>query len=232
MVAITGSHLFPIDFERRENGRLSEATMTSLNLIQEFADGQLLVREMAHRINNEFASAISLVSRTAARTNNQEVKLALAGVADHLHSYARVHRALQMPSQIEPVNASDYMRSLCQSISQSKLGYRGIELVYVESPVQLSSERCWKLGMIVSELVTNAARHAFGEGGGTIRVELSAVEASIECRVIDNGAVQGQIRPGQGTRIIEALVRGLDGEVTRIFGPNGTTSTVVFPRRP
>jgi two-component sensor histidine kinase len=232
IVAISGSHLFPIDFESREDSRPSEATMTSLNSIEEFSDGQLLVREMAHRINNEFASAISLVSLTAARTNNQEVKLALAGVADHLHSYARVHRALQMPSQIEPVNASDYLRSLCQSISQSKLGYRGIELVYVESPVQLSSERCWKLGMIVSELVTNAARHAFGEGGGTIRVELSAVGTLIECRVIDNGAVRGQIRPGQGTRIIEALVRGLDGEVAQIFGPNGTTSTVVFPRRP
>jgi two-component sensor histidine kinase len=224
--------LLPIDFESRENSRMSEATMTSLNSIEEFADGQLLVREMAHRINNEFASAISLVSLTAARTNNQEVKLALAGVADHLHSYARVHRALQMPSQIESVNASDYMRSLCQSIGQSKLGYRGIELVYVGTPVQLSSERCWKLGMIVSELVTNAARHAFGEGGGTIRVELSAIGTSVECRVIDNGGVRGQIRPGQGTRIIEALVRGLDGEVTQIFGPNGTTSTVVFAQRP
>jgi two-component sensor histidine kinase len=224
--------LFPIDFEGREHSRQSEATMTSLNSIEEFSDGQLLVREMSHRINNEFASAISLVSLTAARTDNQEVKLALAGVADHLHSYARVHRALQMPLQIEAVNASEYLRSLCQSISQSKLGHRGIELVYAGSPVQLSSERCWKLGMIVSELVTNAARHAFGEGGGTIRVELFAIGALIECRVVDNGAVRGPIRPGQGTRIIEALVRGLDGEVSRIFGPNGTISTVVFPRRP
>ena len=206
--------------------------MTSLNSIEEFADGQLLVREMAHRINNEFASAISLVSLTAARTDNPEVKLALAGVADHLHSYARVHRALQMPLQNEPVNASEYLRSLCQSISQSKLGYRGIELVYVESPVQLSSERCWRLGMIVSELVTNAARHAFGEAGGTIRVELAAIGALIECRVIDNGAARGQIRPGQGTRIIKALARGLDGKVTRTFGPTGTVSAVVFPQRP
>jgi two-component sensor histidine kinase len=206
--------------------------MTSLNSIEELADGQLLVREMAHRINNEFASAISLISLTAARTDNEEVKLALAGVADHLHGYARVHRALQMPMRIERVNASEYLRSLCRSISQSKLAYRGIELVYVDSRVELSSERCWKLGMIVSELVTNAARHAFGEGGGTIRVELSAIGAFVECRVIDNGAVRAQIRPGQGTRIIEALARGLDGEIARKFGPNRTTSMLVFPQWP
>jgi two-component sensor histidine kinase len=206
--------------------------MASLNLIEEFADGQLLVREMTHRINNEFASAISLISLTAARTDNQEVKLALAGVADHLHGYARVHRALQMPLQIERVNASEYLRSLCRSISQSKLSHRGIELVYVDSRVELSSERCWKLGMIVSELVNNAARHAFGEGGGTIRVELSAKDDFVECRVVDNGAVRGKVRPGQGTRIIEALARGLDGEIAQTFGPNGTTSVLVFPQRP
>ncbi len=205
--------------------------MTSLNSIEKFVDEQVLVREITHRINNEFASAISVVSLTAARSNSEEVKRALAGILDRLHSYARVHRALQMPSQIASINASEYMRALCQSISQSKLESRGIELVYAESPVELSSERCWKLGMIVAELITNAARHAFGEGGGTIRVELSSTEAFIECRVLDNGAVRGQIQPGQGTKIIEALTRGLDGEITQTFGPNGATSTLVFPAR-
>jgi two-component sensor histidine kinase len=205
--------------------------MTSLNSIEKFVDDQLLVREITHRINNEFASAISVVSLTAARSNSEEVKCALAGVLDRLHSYARVHRALQMPSQIASIDASEYMRALCQSISQSKLEHRGIELVYAESPVELSSEHCWKLGMIVAELITNAARHAFGEGGGTIRVELSSTGAFIECHVLDNGAVRGQIQPGQGTKIIEALARGLDGEITQIFGPNGATSTLVFPAR-
>jgi len=205
--------------------------MTSLNSIEKFVDEQILVREITHRINNEFASAISVVSLTAARSNSEEVKHALAGILDRLHSYARVHRALQMPSQIASINASEYMRALCQSISQSKLESRGIELVYAESPVELSSERCWKLGMIVAELITNAARHAFGEGGGTIRVELSSTGAFIECRVLDNGAVRGQVQPGQGTKIIEALTRGLDGEITQTFGPNGATSTLVFPAR-
>jgi two-component sensor histidine kinase len=242
-----------IGFERREIGELDRdfqngyasadscenwsyagqvgAIMTSLNSVEKFVDEQLLVREITHRINNEFASAIGVVSLTAARSNSEEVKHALAGVLDRLHSYARVHRALQMPSQIASINASEYMRALCQSISQSKLEHRGIELVYAESPVELSSERCWKLGMIVAELITNAARHAFGEGGGTIRVELSSTGAFVECRVLDNGAVRGQILPGQGTRIIEALARGLDGEIEQIFGPNGATSTLVFPAR-
>jgi two-component sensor histidine kinase len=47
--------------------------MTSLNSIEKFVDDQLLVREITHRINNEFASAISVVSLTAARSNSEEV---------------------------------------------------------------------------------------------------------------------------------------------------------------
>jgi two-component sensor histidine kinase len=209
-----------------------ETIMASLNSTEKTAEEQLLVREITHRINNEFASAVSVVSLIASRSNNEEVKLALAVVLEHLNSYARVHRALQMPSQTSSINASEYMRTLCQSISRSKLDCRGIELVYVESSVALSSERCWKLGMIVFELITNAARHAFGQGGGTIRVELSSTGALIECRVVDNGAVRGRIRPGQGMKILEALARGLDGEITQIFGSSGGTSILVFPEQP
>jgi two-component sensor histidine kinase len=47
---------------------------------------------------------------------------------------------------------------------------RGIELVLVERPFKMSSERCWRLGLILSELITNSARHAFAESGGMIRV--------------------------------------------------------------
>jgi two-component sensor histidine kinase len=203
--------------------------MISLSSYEKMEEEHLLVREITHRITNEFASAISVVSLTAARSNNEEVKLALEGVLERLHSYARVHRALQTPLHADLMDASEYMRTLCQSISRSKLDCRGIELIYVESPVTLSSERCSKLGMIISELITNAARHAFGEGGGTIRVELASAGSLIECSVIDNGMGRGQIKPGQGMKIVEALARRLDGEVIQTFGSSGARSLLVFP---
>jgi two-component sensor histidine kinase len=45
----------------------------------------LLLRELSHRVKNEFASAIGHVSLIASRSTNEDVKLALAGVADLLH---------------------------------------------------------------------------------------------------------------------------------------------------
>jgi two-component sensor histidine kinase len=48
-------------------------------------DGALLMRELSHRINNEFTSAISVISLAAARSDSNEVKAALNDVSDRLH---------------------------------------------------------------------------------------------------------------------------------------------------
>jgi two-component sensor histidine kinase len=73
----------------------------------------VLLHELNHRINNEFVSAISMVSLAAARSNSEEVKLALSAVNELLHSYAEVHRALQMPEADILVDAATYFRRLC-----------------------------------------------------------------------------------------------------------------------
>ena len=203
--------------------------MKGLNLVDNFEDQQLLLREITHRINNELASAISMVSLNAARSKNKEVKIVLAAVNDRLYNFARVHRALEIPSHRRSMDASAYMRSLCQSMSKSKLAHRGIELILTERSVRLDSERCWILGMIISEWISNAARHAFSPAGGTIWVALSFTGALIECRVIDNGTTNGRIEPRQGTKIVRALTKALNGEVTQKFEPTGSTSTVTFP---
>jgi two-component sensor histidine kinase len=83
--------------------------------------------------------------------------------------------------------------------------------------------------MIASELITNAQRHAFGDHGGTIRVELSSFGNFVVFRVADDGCFRAPIVPGRGMKIIEELARGLDGEIAQSFGQNGGVSTVVFP---
>ena len=167
-----------------------------------FASGQsritneyLLVRELAHRLNNEYASLIGLTSGIAARSSAGEVKAALCEVTNLLHNYAGVHRALQMPTYSTTIDASSYIRTLCQSIKRARLDRRGIELVLAESPLQLHSEQCWKLGMIVSELITNSARHAFGDRGGTIRIELSSFGPFAQCSFMDNGSSKHSSTP-------------------------------------
>jgi two-component sensor histidine kinase len=134
-----------------------------------------------------------------------------------------------MPTCSTVINASDYVRALCQSIKRARLDSRDIELVLVEYPLRMPSERCWKLGMIVSALITSSARHAFGGRGGTIRVELSGSGPLAKCCVMDNGSSRSCSRPGEGLRIVEALAKELNGKIAHRFGPEGAQSILVFP---
>jgi two-component sensor histidine kinase len=192
-------------------------------------DEQALLHELNHRINNEFASAIGAVSLAAARSSSDLVKVALTGVAELLHHYAAVHHALQMPAAEALIDAAAYLRKLCRSISRSKLAHLKINFVLAAEPLKLQSHKCWRLGMIVHELITNAARHAFAGRNGEIRVELSRAGALVECRVLDNGSALGNVRPGRGLKIIDELTKGLGGRFEQRFGSQGSISIIVFP---
>jgi two-component sensor histidine kinase len=193
------------------------------------AGERLLLREITHRINNEFASAIQVVSFAAAKSGDRNVKAALGNVMEQLHNYARVHHALQMPANNDCIDACTYLRELCRSISRSKLENRNIELVLVERLFWMTSERCWLMGMIVTELITNAVRHAFGPEGGTIRIECRTSGQLVECRVSDNGSGSvAAVRPGSGLRIIEALAQALGAEFRFNIGEKGSESVLTF----
>ena len=196
---------------------------------QQSWDENILLREMTHRINNEFSSAIGLVHIVAARSDNLEVKQALSRVADRLHDYARLHQALQMPAGNRSVDATEHICKLCRSISLSKLAYRGIELTFVEHPLRLSAMQCWQLSLILSELITNSCRHAFKDSGGIIRVEIMQRGGCVECIVADNGSAPESYRPGKGLNIVRSLVRALHGEIDQRFGSFGGKTVISFP---
>jgi hypothetical protein len=116
-------------------------------VVDAFASGQSritneyrLVRELADRLNNEYASLIGFTSGIAALSSAGEVKTALCEVTSLLHNYAGVHHALQIPTYSKTIDASSYIRARCQSLKRARLGRRGIELVLAESPFQF----CWK----------------------------------------------------------------------------------------
>lgn len=72
-------------------------------------------------------------------------------------------------------------------------------------PLQLDADRCWRLGLIVYELVIISARHAFPGDGGEIRVELLRAGAIAQCKVTDNGSAAATAASGRGLKIIDEL---------------------------
>ena len=96
----------------------------------------------------------------------------------------------------------------------------------------MTAEQCWYVGLIVSELITNAARHAFNERAGSIRVETRSMDDQVLCTVIDDGAAAVRPARGSGSEINDALAAQLGGTLSRTFSANGTTATLTFPCRP
>jgi two-component sensor histidine kinase len=193
------------------------------------SDEGLLLRELTHRINNEFAAIISTISLAAARSPHRQVRVALNRAIEVLHNYAAVHRYLRAPKPGMRVDAAEYLGDLCGAMTRSRLERMGIELELVAARVTLPSDQAWRLGLIVYELVTNAARHGLRGSAGIIRVDLSCTDNLVYCKVTDNGSPSPHTGRGQGLTIIGHLARDIGGTIDRHFGADGSRSILIFP---
>ena len=193
-------------------------------------DGSLLLRELNHRVDNELTCAICAVSVKAMQSDNVAVKAALLDVVDLLHQCADVHRALHIPDQGHLTDAARYLQQLCFSITKYRLDRLAIHVLFSADDLRLEGERCWKLGLIVSELLTNAARHAkFDARRPELRVELRLAGNIVNCRVSDNGSASEPIRRGRGLAIIGELVSSLGGRVHTSCAAEGSYFLLTFP---
>ena len=191
---------------------------------------RLLLSELSHRLLNELTAAVVVIEMACTRVRNAHVRQTLEAVRESLMSFARVHQALHAPQPRSRINTQSYLRHLCEAIQQAKLRQNGIALQYTVQASTIDAEKCWKLGMIIFELVTNSAKHAFSGSPGTIRVELNCVRRTLQCRVTDNGSSHSSLaEPGTGLKIVNALVRELGGIFSQRVDVGGWVSTVTFP---
>jgi two-component sensor histidine kinase len=136
-------------------------------------EGRTLLDELNHRIKNELASVINLVTFKAVWTDNVEAKEELSNVVDLLHQHVQIHSILTMPDGDTLADAGEQLRKLGLAMSRCKLDRMNIRLVLAAETLPLESERCWRLALAVYELVTNAVRHACFDGrDGEIKISL------------------------------------------------------------
>lgn len=205
-------------------------TMTSTPERLLDADSLTLVEEISHRVMNDYTHAVATLSLAAADMANANARLALIVAARRLRAYADVHRALTPPYGPGRADLGEYLKALSLALSSASLSDRAVHLTFIQCGASMSTDRCWRVGLIVSELVTNAVRHAFAGRSGAIVVELCARGGMTYCRVSDNGrAASYSPRPGRGCAIVKGLTRELGGKVEWLFGPNGTSVFLSIP---
>lgn len=188
-----------------------------------------LIEEINHRVANEYAEAIASLSLAASRAGDDEVKVTLARVANRLRDHADSHRVLIPPSTDSTANLADYIGRICQAYSKATLAERGVLLALDMADVELPADRCWRIGLVLTELIRNAARHGLLGGGGKISVRIAQSSGQLICAVSDTGQRPTHSIPGRGQHVIRSLVADLGGSVEWSFTSTGSFAVMRIP---
>jgi two-component sensor histidine kinase len=195
-----------------------------------------LFNELNHRVKNNLAIASSILELQA-RTVPREVGDHLRKAVDRLHTIAEIHTALYRQNSTERADLAPYLQNLCERLSHTLFEDRRVR-IHVDCPsVEAPVEQAVNIGLIVNELVTNAAKHAFPAGReGVIHVALSLEDDGLHLSVIDDGrglpSLPEAVREGGlGLRLARSLAEGLGGKLQADpAASSGATFRLRIPR--
>jgi two-component sensor histidine kinase len=190
----------------------------------------LLLAEMTHRVKNKFAMILSLIGLQA-RQSPAETRAALEAVARRVRVIASMHDHLQMARHGNLVEMSAYLGELGKSLGDTVRELRPVTVSVSSHPLRLEPDRALAIGLIVTELITNAFKYAFIDDQiGHVVVRLDATAGQIELSVGDDGVgYPEQGEPGLGTRLVTLLVDQLGGTLKRENLPRGCRVSVTVP---
>ncbi|HYZ33084.1 MAG TPA: histidine kinase dimerization/phosphoacceptor domain -containing protein, partial [Crenalkalicoccus sp.] len=198
---------------RREKAAAEQAVREALTRAEELAQSRaVLLREVNHRVANSLQLISSLARMQESAITDPGARHALSEMRNRIAAVAQVHRRLYTSDDVRSVALDGYLAGLLDEIARSA-GAPPIELC--AEPLRVPPDRAVSLGVIVSELVTNAMKYAYPGGSGPIRVRLTSEAGAALLEVVDEGVGLGNGGSGSGLggRVVAALAGALGGAV-------------------
>jgi two-component sensor histidine kinase len=190
---------------------------------------EVLLRELQHRVKNNFQLVLSSISLQKRRHQGAEVHRALDHVASRINAISLAHDQLAPQHERQTIRLSSYIRALCSAIRQQ---VEEVEIDVESDELELSIDRALPVGLILNEAAMNSIKHAFGSDGGRIKVHLVGGVGYGEARlsVSDNGhGIQKSNEHGSGLKLIASLAKQIGGTIHQQSADTGTTTTLTFP---
>jgi len=200
-----------------------ERQQADAQLLEALEHQALLTREMSHRVKNSLTSVVGLLRVQARSSQSQDVKSALENASLRVATIAQVHDHLWRGARIGFVDLADFMTELCKKLKGNTEGHT---LHCHADPMQISADYAIPLGLLINELVTNAVKYAYPDGGGEIRVSAHEIDGHLHVEVSDQGIglPKGfdidQPSASLGFKVVGGMVRQLQGHLT--VAPNQT----------
>lgn len=218
------------ELERRVRARTAELSAA-------LAERDLLLREVHHRVKNNLQLIDSLLHFQTRRLADGESRAILQDVRQRVRALGLVHQQLVHEQREGRLRIRPLIEELTDNLARS-LGaaQRGMTITTRSDDLEVDMEMAAPIGLIVTELVTNAAKHAFEEGQSEKRVEVAVrrQEGDLALEVRDNGARRPDPNfiqsSGTGVQIVRALVAQLGGVIDAAHR-HGTIVRVRAPLR-
>ena len=182
----------------------------------------VLLEELEHRVGNSLQIIAAIILMKSRMVTSEETRLQLQDAHNRVLSVAAVQKHLHATGPAGPVEMAPYLTQLCDSLKTSMIGdYRPTTLKVTSDAGTVTSREAVSLGLIVTELILNALKHAFTDDRADrqIAVGFAIAGTNWKLSVADNGigapvGVFAQAKSGLGTSIVNALAQQLEAGLT------------------
>jgi two-component sensor histidine kinase len=228
-------HALNIAFEsavlRRAKAAAEAEVRAARDRFKALADERaLLLREVNHRVSNSLALVAQLLYLQG-RHSGPVARADLLAAVDRVQAVARLHRCLYTSDNVQSVALDQYLAALIDDLRAS-VQEEASALSLNADPMMVEPDRAVAIGVLVTELVLNAKKHAYPTGHGPIRVLLRASKGHrAVLRVEDegvgysHGASHGK---GLGTMIVQSMSAKLGSQLVYDRSRKGTRAVVKF----
>ena len=196
---------------------------------------EALLGEVNHRVANSLQLVSAMVGMQAAALTDLAAREALEDTQARIRAIGQVHRRLYSGSDVASVDMQEYLRALVGELEETwSTDATPRALSLHADPIRLATDRAVSLGVIVTELVTNACKYAYPDRPGEVRVALTrAGEDEFTLAVEDDGCGiipgAGPRGTGLGGKLIRAMAQSLQSAVEYDTAHRGCRATLTAP---
>jgi len=194
----------------------------------------MLLQEMQHRVANSLQIIASILLIKARTVQSEETRLQLEDAHQRVLSVAAVQQHLDAAGRGGAIEVGNYLSRLCETLAQSMIGdSRPISLKVDTDAGTVASHQAVSIGLIVTELVMNALKHAFPKEkkDAAILVSYKVSDTDWKLTVSDNGIGKRDLsasesKGGLGTSLVKSLAKQLEAQVNTASDAHGTAVSI------
>lgn len=195
---------------------------------------QLFLQETHHRVKNSLAQVSGLLQLQMMEVNDEKYSQLIKDATNRIHSMSLIHQALYDTEEYSNISLEEYLQKLCTIIHRSfNDKENGIAMNFKLSKCSAGSQQATTLGLITTEILINAYKHAFKDRErGTIAISLEQQGEKLLLCIEDDGIGlppnSSSRKKSLGMKLIHQLSQQINADLSIKSDDRGTAFSLLF----